>query len=98
MRNTQSTVVPLPHRPHWSAKLTQSLTLKDGTELVTLADARACLSRFRSTVTTSPGVARGTDRAMKLVVKAAETGAYADRKAATDQVAIVLRWRAIIQP
>jgi hypothetical protein len=63
--------------------------------LVTLADARACLTRYRSTVTYSPGVARGTERAIKLVMKAAETGAYPDRKAATDQVEIVLRWRAV---
>ena len=36
---------------------------------------------------------RGTDRAVDLLLmKAAETGAYADRKAATDQVAIVLGW------
>jgi hypothetical protein len=95
MRDTRSTIVPLVHRPHWSAKLTHSLTLKDGTELVTLADARACLTRYRSTGTYSPGVARGTERAIKLIMKAAETGAYPDRQAATDQVAIVLRWRAV---
>jgi hypothetical protein len=28
-------------------------------------------------------------------LKAAETGTFADRKAATDQVEIVLRWRAV---
>jgi hypothetical protein len=90
-------MIPLPvikRRPDWSAKLTHSLTLKDGTELVTLADARACLSRCRF-VPSRRGVARGTDRAIELVRKAAETGAYPDRQAATDQVAIVLRWRAV---
>ena len=45
--------IPLRDRPHWSAKLTRSLTLKDGTKLVTLADARACLSRL-GTVTPHP--------------------------------------------
>ena len=93
MSDTRSTIIPMLRPLQWSVKLTHSLTLKDGTELVTLADARDCLRRFHSTVTTSPGVARGTDRAIKLVRKAAKTGAHADRKAATDQVAIVLRWR-----
>jgi hypothetical protein len=33
--------MPQLNRPDWSTKLTRSLTLKDGTKLVTLADARA---------------------------------------------------------
>jgi hypothetical protein len=33
-------------RPDWSAKLTRSLTLKDGSKLVTLADAHAALIRY----------------------------------------------------
>jgi hypothetical protein len=90
-------IIPLPatkHRSHWSAELTYSLTLKAGTKLVTLADAHLCLIRY-GTVRFPRGIAHGTDRAIELVRKAAETGAYADRKAATDQVAIVLRWRAV---
>ena len=40
-------------RPDWSAKLTRSLTLKDGTKLVTLGDARAALLRYFESVTSS---------------------------------------------
>jgi 4'-phosphopantetheinyl transferase EntD len=78
-------------QPDWPAKLTRSLTLKDGTKLVTLADARAVMIRYFETVTHSVAIAL----AIELVMKAAETGAFQDRKAATDQVAIVLRWRAV---
>jgi hypothetical protein len=93
MRDLQGTkVIPLPVR--WSAELTESLTLKDGTKLVTLADARGCLIRLRA-VTFPRGLSRGTDRAIELLMKAAETAAFADRKAATDQVALVLRWRGL---
>jgi hypothetical protein len=88
--------MPLLHRPHWSAELTQSLILKDGTKLVTLADAHVCLIGCR-TVTFPRGIARGTDRAIELVRKAAETGSFADRKAATDQVVVVLRWRSALR-
>jgi hypothetical protein len=34
-------------------------------------------------------------RAIELLLAAAESGAFADRKAATDQLAIVLKWRAV---
>ncbi len=78
-------------RPDWSAKLTRSLTLKSGDKLVTLADARALMIRYFETVTHSAAVALAIER----LLKAAETGAFADRKAATDQVAIVLRARAV---
>jgi hypothetical protein len=78
-------------RPDWSAKLTRSLTLKTGDKLITLADARAALIRYFETVTQSAAVAL----AIEFVMRAAETGTFADRKAATDQVEIVLRWRAV---
>jgi hypothetical protein len=73
------------------AKLTRSLTLKDGTKLVTLADARAAPIRYFESVTSSRGVAL----AIELLLAAAESGTFADRKAATDQLAIVLRARAV---
>ena len=95
MRDTQATIIPLPvikNRRHWSSELTHSLTLKDGTKLVTLADAQTCLIRH---LWPRRGGALATDPAMELIRKAAETGAYADRKAATDQVAIVLSWPAV---
>jgi hypothetical protein len=57
-------------RDRWSAKLTRLLTLKDGTKLVTLADAHVCLIGCR-TVTFPSGVARGTDRAIELGRKSA---------------------------
>jgi hypothetical protein len=75
----------------WSAKLTRSLTLKDGAKLVTLADARVVMIRYFETVIESRAVALAIERPLK----AAETGSFADRKAATDQVAIVLRARAV---
>jgi hypothetical protein len=76
-------------RADWSAKLTRSL--KSGDKLVTLADARACMIRYFSTVIESRAVALAIER----LLKAAETGTFTDRKAATDQVAIVLRARAV---
>jgi hypothetical protein len=75
----------------WQAKLTRSLTLQDGTKLVTLADGRTVLIRYFSTVIEDRAVALAIER----LLKAAKTGAFADRKAATDQVAIVLRARAV---
>jgi hypothetical protein len=81
--------MPRKKRPGWSAPLTRSLTLKDGTKLVTLADARAILIEHFASVSQSDSVAR----AIELTLKAADSGAFEDRKAATDQVAIVLRGR-----
>jgi uncharacterized protein (DUF924 family) len=57
-------------------------------------DARGCLIRLRA-VTFPRGLFRGTDRAIELLMKAAETAAFADRQAATDQVALVLRCRGL---
>ena len=74
----------------WSARLTRSLTIKDGTKLVTLADAREILIKYFETMAQGASVAH----AMERVLIAAETGTFADRKAATDQVAIVLKLRA----
>jgi hypothetical protein len=77
--------------PDWSAKLTRSLTLKDGAKLVTLADARAVLLKYLTTEIEDPAVGQ----TIGLLLAAAKTGSFADRKAATDQVASVLRWRAV---
>ena len=78
----------------WSAKLTRSLAIKDGTKLATLADAREILIEYFETMAQSASVAL----AMERVLIAAETGSFADRKAATDQVAIVLKLRAPCPP
>ena len=73
----------------WSTKLTRALALKDGTKLVTLADTRAVLLKYLATEVED--AALGTvGHALRLLLAAAKTGSLADRKAATDQVAIVL--------
>jgi hypothetical protein len=82
---------PAKHEPDWSTKLTRSLTLKDGTKLVTLGDARAVLLKYLTTEIEDPAVGQ----AIRLLLAAAKTGSLADRKAATDQVEILLRWRAV---
>jgi hypothetical protein len=78
MGDTQNTPLTISHRQHWSAKLTHSLALKDGTELVMLADALTCLIRYFWTVTGSGSLGRDPDYAIELI-KAADTGAYPDR-------------------
>jgi hypothetical protein len=75
----------------WSVKLTQLLPLKNGDTLVTLADARRVVLAHLMTEVEDSALAH----AMRLLLAAAETGTLADRKAATDQVGLVLRWRGI---
>jgi hypothetical protein len=55
------------------------------------SDAAAALIRYFETVTQSAAIAL----AFELVMKAAETGAFQDRKAAIDQAEIVLRAPAV---
>ena len=74
-----------------SAKLTRPLTLKDGTKLVTLEDARRV-------VLAQMGIEMedwALTHALMQLLAAAHTGSYADRKTATDQVATALRARAL---
>ncbi len=78
----------------WSAKLTRALTLKSGDELVTLSDARVVMTLYSEIGVESVSVAL----AIKRLLKAAETRGFEDRKAATDQVAIVLRLKASQTP
>jgi hypothetical protein len=66
------------------------LTLRNGKKLVTLEDVRRVL--LTHLVMEVEHHALGN--AMRLLLIAAETGISADRKAATDQVALVLRSRA----
>jgi hypothetical protein len=78
-----------PKGSDWSVKLTRSLTLRDGTELITLADARAAMRKYLA-----PEVEDGAlGRALSLLLTAAKAGSLANREAATDQVESVLRWR-----
>jgi hypothetical protein len=76
----------------WSANLTRVLRLKNGRELVTLADAARCLDTYFSTVTRSASLARTIEDLMR----AAETGKLKDRKAATDRVWLELRERFLL--
>jgi hypothetical protein len=74
-------------RAHWSAKLTRPLSLKSGDKLVTLSDARDYLIKYFETAVQKASLSRG----IALLFKAAETGSFLDRKAATDYIAIVLK-------
>jgi hypothetical protein len=68
----------------WSRPLTRTLALKSGEQLRTLHDAASLLSkRFGHSAAWEHTIAR--------LLRAAETGTRADRKAATEQVATVLR-------
>ena len=63
------------------------MTLQNGKKLVTLDDARREVLAHMVTEVDDFELTR----AMQLLLAAAETGRSADRKAATDQVAIVLQ-------
>jgi hypothetical protein len=71
----------------WSRPLTRVLTLKSGERLRTLHDAAELFSRRFGSVTQSASL----EHAIARLLHAAETGTKADRKAATDQVAVDLR-------
>ena len=71
----------------WSRPLTHTLTLKSGRRLVRLLDAADLLAEGFQTVRRYDPL----EYAIELLLRAAETGTPADRKAATDQVALVLR-------
>jgi|SRR6266540_3118328 len=66
MRHASLTALA-PHKPDYSAKLTQAIRLKSGTRLVTLADARLPAAGF-ATVTRDAALAH----ALELLIKAAE--------------------------
>lgn len=77
----------------WSAKLSRSITLKDGRTLVTLSDARGCLiSHFDAVVRSAP-----LAHAIELLLSASKSSSKADRAAATEQIATVLRSRALLR-
>ena len=71
----------------WNRPLTHVLTLKSGERLRTLPDAAELFSRRFGSVTQSASL----KHAIACLLRAVETGTKADRKAATDQVAVVLR-------
>jgi hypothetical protein len=68
----------------WNRPLTRVLILKSGEQLRTLHDAASLVSkRFGHSAAMEHTIAR--------LLRAAETGTRADRTAATEQVATVLR-------
>jgi hypothetical protein len=71
----------------WTLPLTQTLVLKDGTRLAVLWDAAELMTRRFGTITQSAAV----EYAVRLLLRVAETGTEEDRKAATDQIVLVLR-------
>jgi hypothetical protein len=82
----------LPVRVDWNRPLTRVLVLKTGERLRTLHDAADLFTRRFGSVTKSAPLGH----AIRLLLGAAETGTRADRKAATDQVALVLRLNVMI--
>jgi hypothetical protein len=72
----------------WTRPLTHVLILKTGERLHMLHDAADLITRRFGSVTKSAPL----EHAIVLLLGAAETGTRADRKAATDQVAVVLRF------
>jgi hypothetical protein len=80
-----------PKPVDWSAKLTRPLTLKDGTKLVTLEDARRVVLAEMMIEMQDWALSH----ALLQLLAAAHTRSYADRKVATHKVAIALRARAV---
>jgi hypothetical protein len=75
----------------WDAPLSRVLTPR-GTRLSTLREAGLYLSEAFATVTQSAVL----ERAIELLMQAAESGKAKDRKAATDQVVLVLLNRGLL--
>jgi hypothetical protein len=76
----------------WSAKLSRPITLKDGITLATLSDARGCLiAHFDSVVRSAP-----LANAIELLLAAAEKPTPKNRRAATEQVDVVVRSRGLL--
>jgi hypothetical protein len=70
----------------WNRPLTRPLKLKSGVRLVTLHDAAEAFARHFGNTNHDRTVAHAIDR----MIRAAETGSQAARKAATKQVEFVL--------
>jgi hypothetical protein len=77
--------------PHWDAPLSRVLTPR-GAQLSTLREAGQFLSERFSNVTHDASL----KRAIELLMRAAESGEAKDRKAATDQVVLVLLSRGLL--
>ena len=77
-------------RANYQRKLARSLTLADGTQLVTLRDAANVL------LDAANARSGGLDNAIRLLSLAAETRKRADVTAATDAIERVLRARRLL--
>ena len=77
-------------RANYQRKLARSLTLADGTQLVTLRDAANVL------LDAANARSGGLDNAIRLLSLAAETRMRADVTAATDAIERVLRDRRLL--
>ena len=77
----------------WGQPLTRTLVLKSGAQLRTLHDAAEAFLRAFGNVNHDAPVAHG----IELMMQVAETGTREDRKAATDQVALVLRFNMMLR-
>ena len=75
----------------WGQPLTRTLTLKSGVKLRTLHDAAEAFLRAFGNVNHD----RAVEHAISLMMEAAKSGDDADRKAATDQIALVFRLKAL---
>lgn len=81
----------LGKKADWSRKLSATIRLKDGRDLVTLGDASKIILEELSGLR-SPALAK----AVELLMLAAQSGKLADRKVATEQVGIVLRFSRLL--
>ena len=81
-----------PAPSDWSVELARPIALKTGKILATLSDARACLIRTFANVVRDDALAL----AIQLLMQAAETGKPKDRRAATDQLELILRSRGVL--
>jgi hypothetical protein len=76
----------------WSRPLTRVLILKTDERLRTLHDTAELITRRFGSVTKSAPL----EHAISLLLRAVETGTRADRKVATNQVALVLRFNVMM--
>lgn len=75
----------------WDQPLTRVIVLKSGAKLRTLHDAAEAFLRAFGNVNHDVAV----EHAITLMMEAAKNGDDVDRKAATDQIALVLRLKAL---
>lgn len=84
-----------PPRPalNFQRNLARTITLTDGRQLKSLHDARELMIDVSGSVNARSGA---LDRAIRLLITAAETGKHDDVTAATEQIEHVLRDRRLL--